>query len=79
MRRAFWPPGLGDRLLIHAAFLLHESLARGTTAEPEATSERADAPSSAALRALVYRLDPGSALAEALFLSERDPHEPEQP
>lgn len=57
-------PGLRERHLINAAFLLFDAQAH------HAPAVGADRPSAEALRTLVCRLDPGCAFAEAVYLQQ---------
>jgi DNA-binding transcriptional MerR regulator len=63
-------PGMHERHLINAAFLLFDSLRRlGPPTEAAATPPM---PSLGELQALICRLDPGCAFAETTFLAETD-------
>ena len=58
-------PGLRERYLVNAAWLLFESLSRDGAPRPAA------APTAEGLRTLICRLDPSSAFARRVFLMER--------
>jgi len=58
-------PGLRERYLVNAAWLLFESLSRDDAPRPAA------APTAEGLRTLICRLDPSSAFARRVFLMER--------
>lgn len=64
-------PGLHERALINAAYLLFDRLRRNPPSFETAATDRAavDLPRADYLSALICRLDPGSKFAEAAFLS----------
>ncbi len=59
-------PGLRERYLLNAAWLLFESISRSDAPPPHA------APSSEGLRTLICRLDPSSEFARQVFLNTED-------
>lgn len=59
-------PGFAERCRINAAYLLFDCLIRGDVARDVASR----GPSTDELRALICRLDPASAFAETVFLSD---------
>ncbi len=79
-------PGLAERRLLNAAYLLFDqqvrrrqsqaAVERAARADDEPVTEPVLRFAIGELRALICRLDPGSAFAEAAFLTETDPTTP---
>jgi len=64
-------PGLRERYLINTAYLLFDSMNRCESG-PTGKEGAGSLPSAEDLKSLIYRLDPGCAFAEKVFLAEDD-------